>query len=102
MMIGKAKKLFNRPQAAVDFMIEPGRELVLKKARQLFAPQEFANVISILDSYEGLARERVQLAALKLSDGNLDELRNEIENAKQDFRDALAWAESPNAMKAPT
>lgn len=41
---------------------------------------------------------RVHLAALKLSGGNLDELRGWIEAARTDFRDVLAAAEYPSAF----
>ena len=49
------------------------------------------------ESYEQ-EQIRVRLAILKLSEGNLDNLRLLVESAKRDYRDVLAWAEYPNAM----
>jgi hypothetical protein len=40
-------------------------------------------------------RSRVQLAALKLAGGNLDELERQTCAAKRDYRDVLAAAEYP-------
>ena len=44
-------------------------------------------------------RERVLLAVLKLSGADLKRLRQTVEAASGDFRDVLAWAESPRQMK---
>ena len=49
------------------------------------------------DSQAGAAR--VRLAALKLSRGSLEELREQIEAAKIDCRDVLAAAEYPRASR---
>jgi hypothetical protein len=67
-----------------------------------FEPRDHARVFATLAEYgsdvmEGRAPERVQLAALKLSAGNLAELREHIESAKRDFRDVLLAAEYPAA-----
>jgi hypothetical protein len=43
-------------------------------------------------------RERVQIAILKLSGGDLESLRAHVEIAKSDFRDVLAYAEFPEEM----
>lgn len=42
---------------------------------------------------------RVHLAVLKLATGRLDALRREIDKAKADYRDVLAYAEYPAYMK---
>ena len=42
---------------------------------------------------------RVRLAALKLAAGSIERLRSEIEGAKCDYRDALAYAEYPGYFK---
>jgi len=41
----------------------------------------------------------VQLAALKLANGNLKRLRYAIEDAKRDYRDVVAPAEYPSYLK---
>jgi hypothetical protein len=60
--------------------------------------------MGVLDSYglETWHREkhRVQLAILKLSDGNLEQLRSLVDMAKTDYRDVLAYAEHPEEFKA--
>lgn len=42
--------------------------------------------------------DRVRLAALKIADGDIDQLKQAINTARRDYRDILAWAESPNEM----
>ena len=42
---------------------------------------------------------RVRLAALKLADGNIKQLRSEIENAICGYRDVFGPAECPGYMK---
>ena len=75
------------------------RDLVIKKAREIFPGCDPADVLAILDMYGKAAHEpeceRVQLAALKLSEGKLDRLRQMIVLAKEDFRDVIAPAEYP-------
>jgi len=42
--------------------------------------------------------DRVRLAALKIADGDLEQLKQAVNTARRDYRDILAWAESPNEM----
>jgi len=44
-------------------------------------------------------RERVQLAILKLSEGNEEKLREFFAVAKRDYRDVLFWAEYPEEAR---
>ena len=44
--------------------------------------------------------ERVRLAVLKLSGGDLERLRANVRAAKGDYRDVLAWAEYPGQIHA--
>lgn len=44
-------------------------------------------------------RSRVQLAVIKLTDGSFAELEDCIDMARTDYRDVLAYAEYPEAMK---
>jgi hypothetical protein len=86
-------------------------ELVLRKVKQWFAADEQAEVIRLLEKECGRGLpfcehsdaqglERVRLAVVKLAGGNLAELRRHIEVAKQDWRDVLVWAESPEEAKS--
>src|SRR6185312_3428716 len=76
---------------------------VERVVRRDFPPDQFDSVMSVLTEYGGETwhRElhRVQLAVLKLAAGSLDGLRREIETAKSDYRDVLAYAEYPAYMK---
>ena len=74
---------------------------VIEKIRQHFRDAERETVISEFER-NGIREERVQLALIKLSDGNVDKLREFIEVAKIDWRDVLAWAEYPEEIMLPT
>jgi hypothetical protein len=79
------------------------RKLVLSKIEDVFPDAERASVLQMLDRY-GLVphepeRERVQLAILKLCEGDKEQLRLAVDDAKSDFRDVLAWAEYPGQMR---
>jgi hypothetical protein len=47
-------------------------------------------------------RERVQLAALKVSDGKVEKLKEQIAVAKEDYRDVLVLAEYPGWFRSVT
>ena len=81
----------------------PTREMVLDKVNQVFPHSNLEDILSVLDlygadSYE-IERERVQLDILKLSEGKEDKLLDNLEAAKRDLRDVIAWAEYPNFMR---
>ncbi len=75
---------------------------MLIKIKETFPQEHPEDVLAILDLYgvESHEREceRVQLAILKLSNSNVDELLSNIEVAKQDYRDILAYAEYPHEL----
>jgi hypothetical protein len=85
-------------------------EAVSRKVHLLFPTEQHEDAIRLLENqcarnlpyYEDADSkklERVRFAVLKLSGGNLDELRNQVELARQDWRDALLLAERPEAMR---
>ncbi len=79
--------------------IVPTRQLVCSMAGSLFPDEDVDVVLVILDQY-GIEtyereRERVQLAILKLSEGDVDKLLHYIRAAKQDYRDVLYWSAYP-------
>jgi hypothetical protein len=87
-------------------MVEATRALVVRKIRQVFPGRAAGEVLAVLDRYgaEGhhRARERVQLAILKLCDESTPaNLEDYVATACADCRDVLAWAESPNLMARP-
>lgn len=84
-------------------MTGTGRDLVLQKVRQMFPDEAPDDIMAILDLYgtepHEAERERVHLGILKLSQGSVERLREDVGTAKQDFRDILAYAEYPNQMR---
>ncbi len=75
----------------------PTREDVLAAVGQQFPDRDAATVLALLDRYgtrrSEPERERVQLAILKLSGGDIEKLRHDLDVARQDYRDVLYWAE---------
>ena len=51
------------------------------------------------ESYEREA-DRVRLAILKISDGDVESVLTNVTTAKRDFRDVLLWAEYPGEARA--
>jgi hypothetical protein len=71
--------------------------------RRDFAEEQFGVVMAVLNEY-GVekwerGKPRVQLAVLKLANGDLEALKRHISQAKQDYRDVLAAAEYPEYSK---
>ena len=79
---------------------------VVAVVQKTFPESNWENVIQLLDEY-GVEpyereRERVQLAILKLSEGNEEKLREFVAVAKRDYRDVLFWAEYPEEARLDT
>jgi hypothetical protein len=77
------------------------REIVETKVDSLFTKDERDDVLQLLDSDlpEGCGLERLQLAILKLSDGNLTSLRHYIAIARANYTDVIGPVEYPGALK---
>jgi hypothetical protein len=73
------------------------REDVLRIVRREFPPDERRAALELLDEYgsDYGCRERVQLAILKLSRGDIEQVRRYVRVAQVDFRDVIAPAEYP-------
>jgi hypothetical protein len=73
-------------------------DLVRQQARKLFTPDEADLVISELETTriplvaDGTAPERIHLAILYVSDGDLREFDQTLNRGKMDFRDTLVSA----------
>lgn len=84
------------------------RTLVLVTAtiQKAFPERSWEQILMLLDSYgvESYERERepVQLAVLKLREGNEEKLREFVAVAKRDYRDVLLWAEYPEEARLDT
>jgi hypothetical protein len=74
-------------------------EIVESIVRRLF-PNQVGDTWQILNDYQGDSGEvssRIHLDALKLSEGNQDKLKENINAAKRDFREVILPAENPRA-----
>lgn len=73
------------------------RDDVLAAAVAQFGQARLAEVLALLDTYGTEPHEaevnRVKLAVLQLSDGQIDKLSRWVDTAKLDYRDALAAQE---------
>ena len=89
--------------------VVPLTDLIRRKIRETFSREDQAEAISLLERECGrnlpfndppnLANlEHIRLAVVKLADGKLDELRRQISIAKEDFREVLIRAETPEAF----
>src|SRR4051794_11534320 len=82
------------------------RDEVLAVIQSAFPESSQARVHELLDGYGPepyeRERERVQLAILKLSEGNEEKLREFVAVAKRDYRDVLFWAEDPDEARLDT
>src|ERR1700756_3483087 len=82
------------------------RDEVAAVVQKTFPRGAHNRVLELLDNYGVEAyereRERVQLAVLKLSEGNEEKLREFVAVAKRDYRDVLFWAENPEQAKLDT
>ena len=82
------------------------RDEVVAVVQKTFPESARARVIELLDTYgvepSERERERVQLAILKLSEGNEEKLREFVAVAKRDYRDVLFWAEYPEESRLDT
>src|SRR5436190_3374151 len=82
------------------------RDEVIGVVQKAFPEDAHARVFELLDTYGVESyereRERVQLAILKLSEGNEEKLREFVAVAKRDYRDLLFWAENPEEAKLDT
>ncbi|HYS95996.1 MAG TPA: hypothetical protein VEL08_05670 [Chthoniobacterales bacterium] len=82
------------------------RDEVVAAIQATFLKSSWARVLELLDTYgvesHERERERVQLAILKLSEGNEEKLREFVAIAKRDYRDVLFWAENPDEARLDT
>jgi len=80
----------------VDFIPQYTRADVKREADRLFGKPSSAGIMKLLDEYECEhegGRARVQMACMKLCEGQIEKLKHFIAQARKDFRDVLYWAE---------
>ena len=77
-----------------------GKVLMRKLEAFYTDPQEREQALKILSKYGNQKTEpeadRVRLAILKLSGSDLTCLKETMNNAKQDYREIIGWAEFPS------
>ena len=98
-MTGEPVELSAETTRRLELLFGPGDR---EQARQLLISECGSNLPLIRDSTPtGL--ERLRFAALKVSDGRIDKLKEAVELAKADWRDLLVradFAHDPKAHKA--
>ena len=88
----------------------PLSEIVIAKIDQAFAPHDRREAMDTLVNEcgrnlplkaEATSRslDQIRLAVLKLANGDLDELRRQVQTAKSDWRDVIVAAENPEVMR---
>jgi hypothetical protein len=79
---------------------------IVAVVQKTFPETSYSRALELLDTYGVESyereRERVQLAILKLSEGNEEKLREFAAIAKRDYRDVLFWAENPEEARLNT
>jgi hypothetical protein len=82
------------------------RDEVVAVVQKTFPETSYSRALELLETYGVESyereRERVQLAILKLTDGNEERLREFVAVAKRDYRDVLFWAENPEEARLDT
>jgi hypothetical protein len=79
------------------------RRKVLQKVAHYWPDADRREIVDVLDHYGSESSEhgraRVQLAILKLSEGQWERLEELVRMAKRDYRDVIAYAEYPEEMR---
>lgn len=110
--LSQAQEKLKRVEAADPRQCEPVAltALVNAKIQQTFSPQDrdVAKELLINECGRNLpfkaeatpqSLEQIRLAVVKLANGNLDDLRRQVQTAKSDWRDVIMAAESPELMR---
>ena len=92
-------------KADVAMSLEHSHDLVLKKLRDCFPdPAKAEEALAILESYGTESwhpgKDRVRLALLKISKGDIGKLRSYTRGALSDYRNTLVAAEFPEEGQA--
>jgi len=95
--------------AAPDFLVMLGiimdqptpkisRKDIMRIVARDYPARKQEEVLEILRQYDGDSEKgkfRVWASLMKISEGEIEQLRENVERAKSDFRDILAYAEYP-------
>ncbi len=101
--MSRLRELFGSGPAPVQPVPHVTAADIERVIRRDFPDTKVEEVLAILAEYGTeiwhKEKERVRLAALKLANGSMHELRRAIDRAKLDYRDVLAPAEYPKFMQ---
>jgi antitoxin HicB len=67
------------------------REDVIQAVRETFPNEDLQTVLDVLDEVGETDHERVQMAAVGLSEGDVDRLLGLVADAVRDYRDVISW-----------
>ena len=71
------------------------REDVIQAVQSAFPDEDLQTTLDVVDEYGQqpyeIDRERVQVAVIRLSEGDTDKLLGLVADAKRDYRDVLSW-----------
>ena len=93
-----APELSSETERRIALLFIPSDREVVRK----LLLEECGNNLPFLEHLDTAAMDRFRFAALKLSDGCLDRLRNALRLAKQDWRDLLVAAGFADRIDAHT
>jgi hypothetical protein len=90
------KRLSAETERRVDALFAPDQRDEVARLLRV----ECGNNLPFLDSFDEIQLERVQFAALKLSEGSIQKLHDTVRLAKEDWRDLLVSAVFANDVNA--
>jgi predicted RNase H-like HicB family nuclease len=71
------------------------KEDVIQTIQEIFPNEDLQTVLDVLSEYGKqpfeMDTERVQIAAIRLSEGDVDKLLQLVSDAKRDYRDVISW-----------
>ncbi len=71
------------------------KEDVIRTIEEVFPNEDLQTIMDVMNEYGKrpfeIDTERVQVAAIRLSEGNTDKLLQVVSDAKRDYRDVLSW-----------
>ena len=85
--------------ASTDYIPQVGDDDLRRVVERDFAVDVCDSVIAMLEQYKSVEPWRVRLSILKLADGDMERVRAYVQDANDDSRDVLAWAECPRLCK---
>jgi hypothetical protein len=80
-------------KSCMEKMKQWTRQDVIAEVANSFPKEDPQTILALLDEFQISGAERVHMAILKISEGDIDQLRTYIRAACLDYRDVLMWAE---------